>query len=216
MVLLTGRGFDNPTETTLLHVESVENAAMGDALTGTPSEISEKILELCRGITPGTRPLYLDITPEPWCKPADCFENIRRKIERDGGTIQCGWAIWEWPRVFVEAEHHAVYSPGSGTLWIDLTPCQQGNSRRLFLPDDNATYDFEDEGFRRDNVRLALSDDPDVRNLFKTARRRSDFYNGLPGVGRIVLHASEDKELAKLERAVANAIAVLKQKYAKG
>jgi hypothetical protein len=160
--------------------------------------------------------MFLDITPDSGCKPADCFENVRRKLEKEGGRIQYGWALWEWPQVFIEAEHHAVFDPGGECSWRDVTPCQQRNRRRLFLPDDSATYDFSNEGFRRENIRFALCDDPLIQTLFKAARRRSAFYNGLPGVGGISISASEDKEQLKLERAVANATAALMKKYGRG
>src|SRR5258708_27145118 len=130
--------------------------------THTPIEVSEKILELCERITPGRRPVFLAIKPDVGCAPSDCFENVRRKVEREGGRIQYGWALWEWPKVFIEAEHHSVYESVTGPAWVDITPCAEGSRRRLFLPDDDAPYAFQDEGLRRDNIRMALSDDPDI------------------------------------------------------
>jgi hypothetical protein len=179
----------------------------------TPTEISEKTLELCDRIVPGSRPVFLDITADPACSPEDCFENVRQKVEKEGGRIQYGWALWEWPRVFIEAEHHAVYESSTGPPWLDLTPCLRASRRRLFLPDNTATYDFNDEGFRRDNIRIALSDDPDIEDLFKASKRRSSFYNQLPGVGQIELSTSESRELEKIERRLARATAVLAEKY---
>jgi hypothetical protein len=179
----------------------------------TPTEISEKALELCVRIVPGSRPVFLDVTPDPGCKPEDCFENVRQKVEKEGGRIQYGWALWEWSRVFIEAEHHAVYESVAGPPWLDLTPCLRGSHRRLFLPDDSATYNFNDEGFRRDNIRVALSDDPDIEELFKASKRRSAFYNQLPGVGQIHISISEARELEKIERRLARATAALAEKY---
>ena len=178
----------------------------------TPVEISAKALELCQQIAPASTPVFIEITAEPGCGPADCFENVRRNVAEEGGRIQYGWALWEWPGVFIEAEHHAVYEPLSGPPWRDVTPCSRKSSRRLFLPDDNATYNFQDEGFRRDNIRLALANDPLIEVFFKAARRRSAFYNDLPGMA-ITLHASEDKEMQKVERRVARAVAALDEKY---
>jgi hypothetical protein len=178
-----------------------------------PETISPSVLELCSKINPNVQPKFIAITPEPGCAVADCFLNVKRKIDHGGGRIQFGWAIWEWPHVFIEAEHHAVYEPPDGSPARDITPCAKSNHRRLFLPDDAATYDYVHEGFRRDNVRLALSDDPLINELFLAARRRSEYYNGLPGVGQIVIHASENKTLEKLERRVERAIAALEKKY---
>jgi hypothetical protein len=34
-------------------------------------------------------------------------------VERDGGSVLNGWLIREWPKVIIEAEHHAVWSDGA-------------------------------------------------------------------------------------------------------
>src|SRR5205814_2153199 len=88
----------------------------------TPESISAHVLALCREINPDAAPVYITITPGEGCAADDCFECVRQKVERDGGSIQFGWSIWEWPRVYVEAEHHAVYEPPTGPPWVDLTP----------------------------------------------------------------------------------------------
>jgi hypothetical protein len=93
---------------------------------------------------------------------------------------------------------------------LDFTPCLRSSRRRLFLPDDTATYDSNDEGFRRDNIRIALSDDPDIEDLFKASKRRSAFYNQLPGVR---ISNSESRELEKIDRRLAQTTAVLARKY---
>lgn len=58
---------------------------------------------------------------------------------------------------------------------MDITPCSRGSQRRVFLVDGNATYDFQNEGFRRDNIRIALSDEHDIDDLRKAAKRRNGF-----------------------------------------
>jgi hypothetical protein len=182
-----------------------------------PPEITPQVRELTRSkIGPDSEPLFVEVTPEPWCKCADCFENVRRKVAKHGGSIQFGWAVWEWPGVFLEAEHHAVWAPpGDGAL-VDITPCEFGSTRRLFLPDDAAIYDFEHEGILRDNLRYALVDDPLVDELFKAAAKRTALKNELPGVGVIRAHPSEVKALEKLERRVARANEALVAKYLAG
>jgi len=59
-------------------------------------------------ILPGGSPVYLRVDPEADCEPMACFAKVRRKVDRDGGRAQFGWAIWIWPRIVIEAEHHAV------------------------------------------------------------------------------------------------------------
>jgi hypothetical protein len=134
-------------------------------------------------------------------------------VEREGGRIQYGWAIWERPRVYIEAEHHAVYEPPGGLPWLDITPSASPEiTRRLFLPDDTAVYDFENEGVLRDNFRLALSDDPIIQKFFAVAAERSAFLNTIPGVNVTVYDVDQqtltrisqiDEQLAELQLALA-------------
>lgn len=96
---------------------------------------AEHVLRFCRTLVPAARPLVVPILPRDGCELLDCFNNARRQVARDGGRIQLGWAIWEWAHVYVEAEHHAVYDPGNGQPWVDLTPSVDGETVRLFLAD---------------------------------------------------------------------------------
>jgi hypothetical protein len=169
-------------------------------LTATPSTISAQIRKLCAQLRPDTEPVFLVPMPDPDCEPLDCFNCVRRKVAREGGRIQFGWAIWEWPRVFLEGEHHAVYEPPSGPPWVDITPFQvAGMTRRLFLPDDAATYDFENEGVRKDNARLALSDDPLIGQFFNVGRARHDLMNSIPGIGAVSVSGSVGNKIASIE-----------------
>jgi len=152
----------------------------------TPTEITNSIKLLCGQICPETEAIFMTIKPDPDCQPNDCFHCVRRKMERHGGRIQFGWAIWEWPRVFIEAEHHAVYEPPNGPPWIDITPSAVGGiCHRLFLPDDTATYNYQCEGVRKDNIRMALSDDPLIQKLFSTSIEYNNILNAIPGIGMI-------------------------------
>jgi hypothetical protein len=133
-------------------------------LASTPTSIGPAVLALCARLRPGgPLPVYLKVDPDPDCDSVACFGNVARKVDRDGGRLQNGWAIWIWPRVYIEAEHHAVYEPYVGGPWRDMTPGEAGVRRRLFLADDAATFDTS---ARRDNVRVALADDPLVTEMF--------------------------------------------------
>ena len=182
-----------------------------------PAEITDQVRQFAiRKVGPGTEPRFVSITPEKGCRIADCFLNVQRKVAKEGGRIQFGWALWEWPGVYFEAEHHAVYVPSDSSRFVDITPSEFGITKRLFVPDDAATYDFANEGVLRDNLRFALVDDPLIDELFKASARRAAFKNGLPGVGVIAIHASEDKVLQKLEKRVARASQALLEKYVPG
>jgi hypothetical protein len=178
-----------------------------------PESISDQVRKLCARTSPDREPVSLPIRPDPDCEPLDCFEYVRRKVQREGGRIQCGWAIWEWPRVFVEAEHHAVYEPANGPPWVDITPSTFPEVRRLFLPDDTATYDFENEGILRDNIRLALSDDPLIQQFFNAAKDRLAILNAIPGIGQVSADALTAARLSAIEREQTRLIVALGMKY---
>jgi hypothetical protein len=179
-----------------------------------PDAITADVRRLCRQICPELDPVFLPIRAEPGAVPLDCFATVKRKVDREGGRIQFGWAIWEWPRVYIEAEHHAVYEPPEGPPWLDLTPAvEPGVRRRLFLPDDTALYDFENEGVLRDNFRLALSDDLLIQQLFHAARERLAILNALPGVGAIAVDRLKAAKMAAVEQKKAQAIYKLALKY---
>lgn len=167
--------------------------------TGTPEKITPKILELCSRIAPGSRPVFIDITGEESCFPGECFENVRQRVLARGGHIQFGWSIWEWPDVYIEAEHHAVLRLDSGIL-IDPTPhTNDGIHKRLFLPDSKAIYDFENPGILRDNYRLALRNDPLIKSLFQLAAERTEILNSIPGVGCVQTDAATKARLTSNE-----------------
>jgi SEC-C motif len=180
----------------------------------TPDSISADVLDLCDRINPGVKPEYIIITPEEGCAANNCFDCVRQKVARNGGRIQFGWSIWKWPRVCVQAEHHAVYEPASGPPWLDITPSQGLEViRRLFLPDDRAVYDFGNEGTRRDNKRLALNNDPLIKEFFAAAEKRVAILNSIPGKGSIVIDGDTARRLSAAEEEKKRLVYSLGMKY---
>lgn len=100
-------------------------------INNTPKNISPEIEKLCGEIVPSQVPVFLDIETETDMVPLDCFVNIQKKKEKDGGSIQYGWKIWEWSKIMIEAEFHAVWvSPQNH--FVDITPEHGDISRILF------------------------------------------------------------------------------------
>jgi hypothetical protein len=91
--------------------------------------------------------------PEVNAVVRECFPNASAKVALDGGSIVYGWAIWEWARVFIEAEHHAVWEKDG--VFTDVTPHANGETTILFLPDRTREYDFGSEK-RLLNVKRSL------------------------------------------------------------
>jgi hypothetical protein len=104
-----------------------------------PKEITPRLRAFCETISP-SEPSFIISVPVMGGIQSFCFENVERKIKKSGGSIVYGWAIWNLPSFYFEAEHHAVWHNKQGKL-IDVSSQLEGRKRLLFLPDPNATYD---------------------------------------------------------------------------
>ena len=121
--------------------------------------------------------------------------------------------IWEWPGVYIEAEHHAVWEPSPGAPLIDITPSEEAEARRLFVRDDAAIYDFQNEGVLRENRRRALNDDPLVEAFFRTAEAKVAILNSLPGVGDIAVDSETEARFEEAESEQIRLCGLLAMKY---
>jgi hypothetical protein len=130
-----------------------------------PKSLTPELLNFCRSIS-NDRPIYVRSKMSSDAKASACFDNVARKIDRAGGTIAYGWAIWHITGLYFEAEHHGVWRNRRGEL-VDVSP-QLGNvSKILFLPDAFAVYDVRKF---RPNV-IALANDGALASEFVTLAR---------------------------------------------
>ncbi|WP_163158052.1 hypothetical protein [Bradyrhizobium uaiense] len=120
---------------------SVKAEIFTKRFTTTPNSISAAVASLCDELSPDHRPVRVPVRSGSGTVIGECFHNVQAKVAKDGGSITYGWLIWEWPRVFVEAEHHAVWNDGNAL--IDVTPHIHGEFDVLFLPDPQRVYDYE-------------------------------------------------------------------------
>ncbi|OCJ65486.1 hypothetical protein A6U97_27585 [Agrobacterium tumefaciens] len=118
--------------------------------TTTPKALDSAIIDFCREVSPGVEPRYLPVRPDPISQPSECFNNVMARVSKEGGNLVYGWLVWEWPNVFIEAEHHAVWQ--SSDMLVDITPHVNGENEILFLPDPKSTYDFVGQK-RRINIK---------------------------------------------------------------
>lgn len=132
--------------------------------TTTPPNITRHIQQLIAKVVPGGNPTYLSVQPDGDAVVNECFPNVAAKITRAGGHMLCGWQIWEWPHVMVEAEFHAVSISPEGQF-VDITPKPHGEATILFVPDARRTY----TGVVVDNVRLPVRDDLLVHHFIKAS-----------------------------------------------
>lgn len=126
----------------------------------TPAKITGKIMELCSGIVPDVQPEYVSVKVQEWSRLHECFLNVERMIQEQGGQQVNSWAIWQWANILVEAEAHSVWRNPEGKL-IDITPHDNGEREILFLHDASMVYSGQSVG----NVRLAITGSPLVAEL---------------------------------------------------
>lgn len=142
----------------------------------TPIKVTDKIIELCSGIVPDTKPGYVTVKAQEWSLPNECFPNVERMVQENGGQQANGWAIWQWANVLVEAEAHSVWQSPEGGL-IDITPHNNGETEILFLADPDMIYDNNTIA----SVRLALTSSPLVAELIRLMDERDRIMCATPG-----------------------------------
>jgi hypothetical protein len=160
-------------------------------MTTTPPNINLHVLSLCTRLKSTEAPRYVDVQPRSDSGYSDCFNDVARHVEEHGGRRLCGWQIWEWPGVFVEAEFHAVWQRPDSTL-TDVQRKPDGEVRILFLP--QPTLEFN--GIRRDNVRHAIGKDPLIHTFIQMQNRFFKLFQQKCGnqIGEVRL----DSELSQL------------------
>jgi len=117
-----------------------------------PEEIDGLVELFCPKIVSSQRSVFVPVLPESYSLPNHCFPNVEEKSRKDGGSIEYGWQIWMWPKVFIEAEFHAVWKSPEESL-IDITPKVPPYEKTLFLSDKKKEY----RGQQIDNIRKNIS-----------------------------------------------------------
>ncbi|RFB88926.1 hypothetical protein B5K11_26200 [Rhizobium leguminosarum bv. trifolii] len=99
-------------------------------------------------------------------------------------------------------------------MWIDNTPSSLKNiTHRLFVRDDTATYDFDNEGIRRDNQRHALARDPLIQAFFDSAKEYNKAMDRLLGIGEIQVSGPVARHIQMLQMENARLTVQLAMKY---
>lgn len=177
----------------------------------TPAESNQTIVALCAELSPGETPFYVDVVPNTEEPVNECFHVVNRQIARFGGASVIGWAIWELPTVFIEAEFHAVWRSPDGNH-VDVAPKSTPTRRVFFLPDRNRTY----EGYPLDNVRRPIVSAPEVREFFKALEAKYELMNRGKRAyehGEIRLFEADAVEYDQIEHAIAHLGLLVNARY---
>ena len=137
-----------------------------------PSREEPHVAAFCDEVVPGGSPIEVACRPRLNRPQRECFPIVEEQIASVAGAMVTGWAVWERPKVFIEAEFHAVWQSPSGEL-LDLTPRPLMSSHILFLVDTRTKYD----GRQIDNVRKPLIKDNDLKRFLFIFRRQFEIMN---------------------------------------
>lgn len=117
-----------------------------------PKKVTPIVEQLMKLLNVEVVPVVIRVEVEPTAKHASCFYNVEEKIQRDGGKIHYGWAVWQHSHI-IEAEHHAVWEDGEGNL-LDITPQKENYDSVMFIPDNSNVYNGQ---MGKPNVRLNIT-----------------------------------------------------------
>ena len=118
----------------------------------TPTKIDKQIKAFCNSINKAFEAKFVKVLVDKDAQPLECINNVRKYIQKNGGDVVLGWTIWLHPKVFVEAEFHAIYKTINNEL-IDITPHKGNPSEILFLEDPSINY----ENIQINNIRKNIS-----------------------------------------------------------
>lgn len=105
-------------------------------------------------------------------QPLDCFMNVQKMIAKLGGEMVCGWHVYQFSELFLEAEAHAVWREPKEHRLIDVTPGNvEDGEKILFIPDTTWTWK---EGVSRPKVNrfYPLSTDSRVLKFVELQKKR--------------------------------------------
>jgi hypothetical protein len=131
----------------------------------TPAEIGDTVSLLTEqfGLADA---VWVPVRPRKDSVVQDCYKDVERQVAEFGGEIVYGWEVWEWPRIMIAAEFHAVWRSPTGEL-SDVTIKPDGEQQIVFIPDASRTYNAR----QIDNLRLALWDHNLVHEFIKVCEQ---------------------------------------------
>ncbi|WP_312255828.1 hypothetical protein [Stutzerimonas nitrititolerans] len=132
------------------------------------------VMEFCSSISPHSAPVIVECSPTHDAAENECFELVKRKVQEFGGNQIFGWAVWEKPGVFIEAEFHSIWQQPNG-IHLDLNPRNPAFNIKtiLFVPDEKIKYKER----QIDNIRKPLVNDNDVVRFLYLSTKRFQILN---------------------------------------
>ncbi len=164
-----------------------------------PSDTDGNVLAFCQQIN-SNKPFYVDVHSWGQSQSVECFHNVNKYKELNGGDIVYGWCIWQHTKIMLEAEFHSVWKSPEGA-YLDITPNPINFKRILFLPDHKLKYDFEGEKRVCNKWYPLTKHDCFFRSLVDVLKKHFDLYEKYPGTGYIEFTEDDRQEYDRLEYA---------------
>ncbi|RXG31425.1 hypothetical protein [Leeuwenhoekiella palythoae] len=136
-----------------------------------PKEENKFVEKLLEKIDSEFESEQVPVKIEKYSEPLNCFGNVDKKIELDGGKVHYGWVIYQTD-ILCEAERHAVWENENEEL-IDITPREIDFEEIMFVSDNN----FEYKGQIIDNYRVNTTKNKVVDHFIKVCETLSKFYS---------------------------------------
>lgn len=135
-----------------------------------------QLVERSLGVGP-----FVRISSAPSAPMGYCYWNVQKQVERFGGEAIYGWLILQWPKLYVEALHHAIWKSPSGDL-IDITDKYPTDGRpfSVFAADDSADISLDAPVFVPTR-HFKLSARTEVAALLDVMRRQLDHKRDMMG-----------------------------------
>jgi hypothetical protein len=167
-------------------------------LVQTPTCITSDIRTTCKNLSK-FKPIFIDITAPSWSIHNKCSLNAKRFSEEYGGNVIFGWDVAVWKNVLIDCIGHAVVLKDD--KFTDVTPNKYGNSKSLFVQDDNITFDYTNDMSRMPSKMIAISKAKEVRRLITLEEEIYNIKIKYPITsGEIALNPNDGMNITKLEK----------------
>lgn len=157
-----------------------------------PDITEEKLDKLLAMLKVEHPPIIINVRPEQDAVPNECFDNVEKKVNRDGGERIVGWQFWKHP-FMLEAELHAVWRSPDGSL-TDISPKNISTDHILFVGDLTRSYD----GRQVDNLRINSTENQLVDDFIALAQTKFYMFNGGEKADqKLITFSTNEQEILK-------------------
>lgn len=105
----------------------------------TPSRDDQDVITFCQTLNSKRQPRVIPHQPTAYPGAETSSEIIDAHIAKFGGKKTYGWLIKEWPHVWLEADHRAIWENPAGQL-VNITSLHWNTEDILFLSDMEALH----------------------------------------------------------------------------